>query len=135
MIQKLRETKGDFSINGVFILLLVFAVLALAITLFGIFNRSMKLHAMSAELVRYIEVRGQVDPAVYTELARLEGVTGMDVDCNVTAEYMSGTAQVQFGGLVSVELKYDTYFGIGGLLSVPITLEATVTGRSEQYWK
>ena len=135
MIQKLREERGDFSINGVFILMLVFALLALAISLFAIFNRSMKLHTMSAELVRYIEVRGQVDSGVYAELARLKGVTGMDVDCEITADYMSGGARVQFGGLITVRLQYQTSFGLGGALSFPITLKATVTGRSEQYWK
>ena len=134
-MKKLKETRGDFTINGVFILLLVFLLLALAISVFGVINRSMKLHSMAAELVRYAEVRGQVDSAVYTELDRLERVTGVDVDCTITADYIRGTSRVQFGDNVSVHLEYDTYFGVGGLLSVPITLKTTVAGRSELYWK
>ena len=115
--------------------LLVFALLALAISLFGISTRSMKLHVMSSELVRYIEVRGQVDSGVYAELARLKDVMGMDVDCEITADYMSGGAHIQFGGLITVRLQYRTSFDVGGVLFVPMTLTATVTGRSEQYWK
>ena len=58
LMRKLKETRGDFTINGVFILLLVFLLLALAISVFGVINRSMKLHSMAAELVRYAKVRG-----------------------------------------------------------------------------
>ena len=134
-MKKLKETRGDFTINGAFILLLVFLLLALAISVFGVINRSMKLHSMAAELVRYAEVRGQVDSAVYGELDRLERVTGVNVDCTITADYIRGTSRVQFGDSISVHLEYDTYFGVGGLLSVPITLPTPVAGRSELYWK
>ncbi|MEA4934340.1 MAG: DUF4320 family protein [Lawsonibacter sp.] len=134
-MNKLKETRGEFSLNGSLILLLVFACLALAISVLGVANRSMKLHTMASELMRYTEVRGQVDSAVYGELDRLKDVTGMDANCTITANYLSGTTKVQFGEPITVCLEYPVRFGIGGVLSVPMTLRATVAGRSELYWK
>lgn len=118
-----------------FILILVFATLALAITFFGTINRSVKLHAMATELLRYTEVRGQVDGAVDAELARLENAAGFDVTGRVSGSFLAGTNRVQFGDPITVSLEYPTRFGIGGLLSVPVTLRTTVAGRSELYWK
>jgi hypothetical protein len=135
IMNKLKETRGEFAINGSLILLLIFAGLALAITFFGAVNRSMKLHTMADELLRYTEVRGQVDSAVDGELERLKSTTGIDADCTITASYLSGTKKVQFGDPITVELEYPIRFGIGGVLSVPVRLRTAVTGRSELYWK
>lgn len=134
-MHKLKEERGDFAINGAFILILVFAALALAITFFGVINRSLKLHTMAAELLRYTEVRGQVDEAVYRELDRLEREAGFEVNGTVTANYLSGSRQVQFGNVITVHLEHPTSFGLGGVVSVPVTLRTTVSGRSEYYWK
>lgn len=76
-----------------------------------------------------------MDSAVYDELARLETAAGIDVNCTISADYISGTTKVQMGDSVTVNLEYPTNFGVGGVLSVPITMQSTVTGRSELYWK
>lgn len=133
--KKLRQTRGEFTINGAFILLLVMALLVLFISVLGTVNDAMKLHSVTADLVRYIEIRGRVDAEVYTEMSRLANVAGVTIeDYSIDANYFSGN-KIQFGDSFSVTLETTGYFGIGGVLSVPVPFSSTVTGRSEQYWK
>jgi len=127
--------RGEFTLNGAFELLLVMALLVLAITVLGVVNQSMKLQSVATELVRYIELRGRVDAPVYTELDRLATAVGIEIDSyEIDATYTSGT-KIQFGAPFSVTLHSSGSFGIGGILSVPVPLSRTITGRSEQYWK
>lgn len=134
MIHKLREQRGDFTVNGVLILLLVFLLLILGLSCIGVANRAMRVHSMAAELVRYIELRGQVDGSADAELARLEAASGIRVDCSIRADYIRGTSRIQLGDRFEVTLSYEASFGVGGVLSVPVQLQSTVSGRSEQYW-
>lgn len=53
-----------------------------------------------------------MDSAVYDELARLETAAGIDVNCTISADYISGTTKVQMGDSVTVNLEYPTNFGI-----------------------
>lgn len=134
-MKKLKEVGGSITINGSFILLLIFASLAIAMSFFGIVNRTLKIHTMANELLRYTEVRGQVDSSVYGELARLQSATGIDADCTITAIYLSGGTKVQFGEPISVYLEDTSSLGLGGVIQVPVKIHATVIGRSERYWK
>lgn len=135
LFKKLSQQKGEFSINGSFILLLVMALLILFISVLGVANDAMKLHSVAAEWVRYIEIRGRTDSRAYTELDRLANVAGVTVESrSINATYFSGD-QIQFGTDFTVTLTTTGHFGLGGVLSVPVPLTSTVTGRSEQYWK
>ncbi len=130
-----QKSRGDFTLKGAFMLLLVMALLVLFITALGVANDAMKLHSVAAELVRYIEIRGQVDDRARAELTRLAAATGITVErCDINATYISGT-KLQFGASFDVTLATTSNFGIGGVLSVPVPLTSTVSGRSEQYWK
>lgn len=135
LFQKLRQKDGEFTIKGSFMLLLVMALMVLFISVFGVVNNAMKLHSVAAELARYIEIRGRTDNQVYTELDRLAGVAGITIESrSIDATYFSGS-QIQFGTDFTVTLNTTGRFGLGGVLSVPVPLTSTVTGRSEQYWK
>lgn len=127
--------RGEFSLNGALILVLVFALLVLGLSVMGVANHASRVHNMATQLMRYIEVRGQVDAAVHGELARLEAVSGLDVDCAIEADYRPDGHTVQFGDVIEVTLTCEARFGIGGVVSVPVTLRSTVSGRSELYWK
>lgn len=116
-------------------LLFVAALLILFISVLGTVNTSMKLHSVTAELVRYVELRGRVDAQVYTELDRLANVAGVTIEsCDIDATYFSGN-KIQFGAPFSVTLKTTGHLGLGGVLNAEVPLTATVSGRSEQYWK
>lgn len=110
-------------------------LLVLALSILGVANHSMRVHSMAQELTRFIEVRGKNDAAVQAELARLTSASGLNVTCNIATTYLSHSQNIQYGDEITVTLRYTTQFGVGGVLSVPITMHSTVSGRSEVYWK
>lgn len=134
-MKKLLEQRGDFTLNGAFILLFIVAGIMLSISVLGVASTSVRLHSMANELMRYTEVRGRVDASVYAELARLETASGLDVDCTISGEYIAGTNKVQFGDTITIQATCKQAFGIGGILRAPITLRTVVSGRSELFWK
>lgn len=132
----LKQRRGEFSLNSSFMLLLVAMLLLLSISVLGVANTSVQLRSMADELLRYTELRGKVDGAVWTELDRLETVMGMEVECRIEADFMPGSSQkVQYGGVIDIQLTCDRSFGLGGVVSIPIPVNAAVSGRSEVYWK
>lgn len=99
-----------------------------------IINTSMKLHSVAADLTRYIELRGEVDAPVYAELTRLANVAGVTVErCSILMP--PGESRIQLGASFTVTLETTGHIGIGGIVSVPVPLKSTVTGRGEHYWK
>lgn len=133
--EKLRQSTGSFTIDGAFIFLFVMMLLVLFISVLGVINTSQKLHSVAAELTRYVELRGSVDSEVYIELDRLANIAGVTIESrNITGSFSSGS-KLQLGAEFTVTLTTTDRFGIGGILSVPVPLETTVSGRSERYWK
>lgn len=129
-LQILKSKAGQFTLEGAFIFLFVSMLLVLSVSVFGVMLQANKLTVMAADITRYIEIRGQMDSSVYTELAELEESSGLDVDMEV-----SFTNTVQFGESFDVTLSCDTEFGIGGIFSAHIPLSTTTAGRGERYWK
>lgn len=116
-------------------MLFVMMLLVLFISVLGVINTSQKLHSVAAELTRYVELRGSVDSEVYIELDRLANIAGVTVESrNITGSFSSGS-KLQLGADFTVTLTTTDHFGIGGILSVPVPLKSTVSGRSERYWK
>lgn len=136
ILTKLRCRRGNFTLNGAFILLLVIALIVLGISVLGAMMQGNRLDAAAAELTRYIEIRGQVDASVDGELARLCAASGLeDVEMQVTGSYLGTAQRIQFGEAFTVTLHYTAHFGIGGILDMPVTLTSHAAGRSERYWK
>lgn len=134
-LSKLGEERGDFTLNSAFMLLFAMILLVLFISVLGVVNNAMKLQSVTAELTRYIEIRGQVDSAVYTELNRLASVAGVAVENRtIEATYENGN-KIQYGSSFTVTLSTTGHFGVGGVLQASVPLSATVSGRSEVYWK
>lgn len=132
---KLHQTTGTFTIDGSFILLFVMMLLVLFISVLGVINTSQKLHSVAAELTRYVELRGSVDSEAYAELDRLANIAGVTVESKDIDGSFSDGSKLQLGADFTVTLTTTDRFGIGGILSVPVPLKTTVSGRSERYWK
>lgn len=109
-------------------------LLSLFLSALGTMNDGMKLHSVAADLARYIEIRGQVDTAVYTEMSRLANVAGVTID-HYTIDTYTGGNKIQFGASFTVTLEHTSRLGIGGMLSLPMHLKSSVSGRGERYWK
>lgn len=135
LFEKLRQSTGSFAIDGSIIFLFVMMLLVLFISALGVINTSQKLHSVAAELTRYVELRGSVDNEVYIELDRLAGIAGVTVESKSITGSFSGESKLQLGAEFTVTLTTTDRFGIGGILSLPVPLKSTVSGRSERYWK
>lgn len=136
MIQKMRETKGEFALEGAWKLLLGCAALALTISVFAVMFQSNKLAAIANDMTRHIEVMGQVDGTAETTFQRLKAAGNLpDASLSISANYSAGGNRIQFGDPFTVTVSYTGKIGIGGFLSLPIPLHSSVAGRSEQYWK
>lgn len=135
MVNKVREKTGEFSIKGAVMLLLVSILLVLSISVLGTINSKSKLDSVSNQLARYISIKGCIDADVYAEQARLVANSGLDCTVSVDASYISNTKRIQFGDSFSVIVEYPAKFGVGGIMSVPVTIRSKDEGRSEVYWK
>lgn len=133
--RKIAEGKGQFTLNGAITFLFVMFLLALFISAFSVINTAFKLHSVAADLSRYVEIRGMVDSAVYTELDRLANVVGVTIESHSITGAFSGGSKLQFGTDFTIMLTTTDRLGVGGVLSLPVPLETHVTGRSERYWK
>lgn len=135
-MRKLKECRGDFTINGAFILILSIMLLVLAIGVLGIGMQAMKLNAITHEVVRSIELRGKVDDSAQALLEKIKVENNMsEIQMKIEASYTAGGNRIQFGDAFFVTLTYSGKLSVGGVMDVSIPLRSTVTGRSEVYWK
>ena len=131
----LKERRGEFTVKGAMLFMLVMMLIVLSVSVIGVVNRMAVLHGMSAKLVRYIEIRGMNDSNVDNEIERVLQSSGLDCDVDIDAEFIAGTNKIQFGDPIRVTVAHTARFGVGGILAVPVSLTSRAEGRSEVYWK
>lgn len=134
-MKKLSETRADFTLNGAFILILSLFLLVLGISALGVGVQALKLNTITHEVVRTIEIKGQVEGSAQATLDNLKAQNNMDIQMQINASYTAGGNRIQFGDSFSVTLTYTSSLSVGGIINIPIPLHSTVTGRSEVYWK
>lgn len=131
----LKNSRGELTLNSAFMLLLVSMLVMLFLSVLGVASTSIQLRSAANELLRYTELRGRVDSAVEAEARRLGQASGIDFEYIISADYLSGTDKVQFGDTITIRLSAKRAMGIGGIIHVPIQVNATASGRSEKFWK
>lgn len=137
MLDKLKDRRGEFLLEGAVKLLFLCAGIALVISVFSVAFQANKLHVIAKDIVRMTEIQGQYDAATVTqEFQRLKTTENLEsAVMDLDAAYIAGSTRVQFGDPITVTVSYTGQIGIGGFLSLPVPLSASVTGRSERYWK
>lgn len=137
MLDKLKDRRGEFLLEGAVKLLFLCAGIALVISVFSVAFQANKLHVIAKDIVRMTEIQGQYDAAAVTqEFQRLKTTENLEsAVMDLDAAYIAGSTRVQFGDPITVTVSYTGQIGIGGVLSLPVPLSASVTGRSERYWK
>ena len=134
-MKKLRDNKGEFTVKGAVMLLIGSIFLVLFISVMGVVNSKSKLDSISNQLARYVSIRGAVNSDVLAEQQRLVSNSGLNCTVTINADYISGTNNIQFGDSFTVVVEYPAKFGVGGIVSVPITIRSKDEGRGEVYWK
>lgn len=137
MMDNLKDRRGEFLLEGAVKLLFLCAGIALVISVFSVAFQANKLHVIAKDIVRMTEIQGQYDAATVTqEFQRLKTAENLEsAVMDLDAAYIAGSTRVQFGDPITVTVSYTGQIGIGGFLSLPVPLSASVTGRSERYWK
>ena len=137
MLDKLKDRRGEFLLEGAVKLLFLCAGIALVISVFSVAFQANKLHVIAKDIVRMTGIQGQYDAAaVAQEFQRLKTTENLEsAVMDLDAAYIAGSTRVQFGDPITVTVSYTGQIGIGGVLSLPVPLSASVTGRSERYWK
>ena len=137
MMDKLKDRRGEFLLEGAVKLLFLCAGVALVISVFSVAFQANKLHVIAKDIVRMTEIQGQYDAAIVAqEFQRLKTAGNLEsAVMDFDAAYIAGSTHVQFGDPITVTVSYTGQIGIGGVLSLPVPLSASVTGRSERYWK
>lgn len=127
---KLKDKRGmsqylEFMIAFVMLM----TIIATAIEVAGVLSIKKGIEDTATETARYIELRGEIDSAVYREFDRLKDVTGVDCELSVDGDYCSGKKlQLEAPFTVTVQAQ-------GHIFSVKVPLTAKATGRSEVYHK
>lgn len=126
----LRSKRGMSQFLGFSIsMLMLMVVIATAIEVAGILTLKKGLEDTATEIARYIELRGAVNGAVYSEFDRLKSVTGVPAQINVDGQFQSG-------GKLQLEAPFTvTLTATGKLFHLDVPLVAKATGRSEVYHK
>ncbi|MEG0273145.1 MAG: DUF4320 family protein [Hydrogenoanaerobacterium sp.] len=134
MIEKLREKRGSIMI-GVSVTILVFTmVLMIIITFVPLYNHKQALDTAATEIARYIEIKGAVNREVFNYVEEIKNTINLNFDFSVDANY-TGSQNIQLEDKFTVTLTYDTKFGIGGIMSIPIRITGKGYGVSEKYRK
>ena len=126
-----KNRRAEGYIDVVVLVLCAVLMLALAIRILPVFVAKQQLDTFATELVREAEVTGRVGSETSRRAAVLREKTGIDPDIS-----WSTGGRIQLNEEVTVTLTLRRNIGLfGGFGSLPITLQAQATGKSEVYWK
>lgn len=127
------DKKGISEIVGAVVGLMVL-VMALVICIGGIklVNQYTTLNEFGDQLIKVASDYGQCGGTVYTDTyQKLVSATTMSPIAEFTADFFNaGKKTVQYGEPIKLTLVWEANFGV-----IPITMNITKIGRSEQYWK
>lgn len=127
----LKSNKGEVTIGAIVLLLASLFVIAAALHLFPVFMEKQQLDTYAAELCRTAEISGRVGDET-TERAK-----GLTENTGLTPKITwSKSGKVQLGEKVTVTCTVTANIGLwSGIGSIPISIPARASGKSEVYWK
>lgn len=135
MLQALRSKKGEAYIDVAISLVVIMIVVVLALNVFSFLTLKMDMDYFAREMIDVATVTGSTTGTDitnrYKELCK---EVGFSPDYTYKAVYYSGK-KVQYGDSIQVTISYNTNLVGMGVLNVPITVSATYSGLSQQYWK
>ena len=96
MLDKLKDRRGEFLLEGAVKLLFLCAGIALVISVFSVAFQANKLHVIAKDIVRMTEIQGQYDAAaVAQEFQRLKTTENLEsAVMDLDAAYIAGASRV-----------------------------------------
>ena len=131
MLKALKNKRGEGYIDVVILVLCAMLVIALAVRVFPVFIAKQQLDVFAAELCREAEIAGRVGTETDRREQILREKTGID-----PMIYWSRTGRIQLNEEFTVTLSLQMDIGLfEGFRSIPLTLRAEASGKSEVYFK
>ena len=131
----LKNNKGEGYIDIVVMVLVFSLMIAFVLKLYPVFIEKDNLNKFASEIVREVEVKGELGSSVYSRKDVLEKSLGKIDDIQWNNKYISGTKKIQLGDSIEVIVKKQVNIGFFDFGSFPITLQSKDSGYSEVYWK
>lgn len=133
----LKDKKGEGYIEvAVFVLAGAF-FLAFSIEIFGFLVKRQKLDYFAKELAECASVYGTTKGPVEERYDSLCEQLGLEPECDFrgTVYFDDEKETVQLGEEIFIRLTLTEKAGVSGVFGIPVTISASGTGLSEQYWK
>ena len=130
MLKKLRNNKAAGYIDVAVIILASMMILAMVVSVIPEYITKLQLDTFAEELCREAEICGNIG----SQTSSRETVLNEKMGITPNVEW-SKTGNIQLNEDFTVTLTLDYDIGFGGIGSVPVTLTAKATGKSEVYHK
>lgn len=130
MLNRIKNNRGSGYIDVVVIVLSAMLVIALAVGVFPVYVAKSQLDTFAQELCREAEICGRIGSETSSREIVLQEKLGMTPDVT-----WSKTGNIQLNEEFTVILTHEYEIGFGGITSIPVTLTAKATGKSEVYHK
>ena len=112
MLKLLKSRRGEGYIDSVIIIMSAVLVIALAIKVIPIFIVKYQLETYATELCRTAEISGRVGTETTVRTQELTQQTGINPGITWTADYISGSNEVQLNDSIAVVLMYTMDIGL-----------------------
>ena len=131
MLKLLKSRHGEGYIDVAVLVLCVMLVVALAVSVLPVYVTKNKLDTYAEELCREAEIAGRVGSETTMRAQVLSERMGIVPDIA-----WSRTGNIQLNQELTVTVTLHTDLGLfGGFRSLPVTLQAKASGKSEVYHK
>ena len=135
MLKAIKSKKAESYIDVAVSLVAIMMVIVLALNVFSFLTLKMDMDYFAREMVKVATVSGSTDASyVKPRYDELVAEVGFAPSYTWKATYYSGK-KVQYGNSIQVTISYPATIVGFGVIKIPLTLTATYSGLSQQYWK
>lgn len=134
-----RDRRGGSYIELAVYLLVILSLVWGFVKLMPLYPTKQNIDFMANELVRTVELTGEVGSEYYSELSRLKAATNLEPAISISASYIADN-KIQLRDRITITVSiverieiFSPAFADPVTIDVPIS--KTVTGLSEVYWK
>lgn len=131
----LKNNKGEGYVDVAVMVLVFMLMIAFALKAYPIFIAKDNLNKFASEIVREVEIKGEMGSDIQNRINTLEKTLGKTDGISWNTKYINGTRKIQLGDPIEVTVKKEMNIGFFDFGSFPITLQSKDSGYSEVYWK
>ena len=135
MKEILKSKRGEGSIDVAVSIVVIMMLVALVLNVFSFLTLKQDMDYFARELVKTAEICGDTDAgAVWNRYEELAYEVGFYPDIEWDAYYYDD-CRIQYGDSFRLIISYEAELLGMGVIHIPLTLIASSSGISRQYWK